>query len=185
MIHAEIRSGTKLHWTWRVQWSLYCGHTSTQEWVVIQMMTLLLPSIKSILHAMELMPPPHPPPPPPPPISYPDPTSHKEKIWWLLNDFLVVLSQQYWFWTNIDYMLRWCDTISLVQKSNSAQPRNSSIVTRPFSLWEVGSGDKSSLLTSPYYDFIPMNGSLHETLLWFTIITQLSIGTFLAYSTAG
>ena len=29
-------------------------------------------------------------------------------VWWLLSNLLVVLTQQYWFWMNVDYMLAWC-----------------------------------------------------------------------------
>jgi len=32
----------------------------------------------------------------------------RKRVWWLLSDFLVVPTQQYWFWTNIDYLLAWC-----------------------------------------------------------------------------
>ena len=28
-------------------------------------------------------------------------------VWWQLSNFLVVAGQQYWFWTNLDYMLAW------------------------------------------------------------------------------
>jgi len=31
-----------------------------------------------------------------------------KRVWWQLSDFLVVPSQQYWFWTNTDYLLGWC-----------------------------------------------------------------------------
>ena len=31
----------------------------------------------------------------------------RKRVWWLLSNFLVVPTQQYWFWTNIDYILAW------------------------------------------------------------------------------
>jgi len=71
-----------------------------------------------------------------------------------LSDFLVVPTQQYWFWTNVDYMLAWrkayfigsCTRLetwhyfigfSKIKTVDSAQ-RNRSIVTTPFSSWEGG-----------------------------------------------
>jgi len=36
----------------------------------------------------------------PPPLT-------RKRVWWLLSDFLVVPTQQYWFRMNIDYMLAW------------------------------------------------------------------------------
>jgi len=74
----------------------------------------------------------------------PDPTLSQGKgsgEWWLLSNFLVVLSQQYQFWTS-KWMLSkqlhvvkaciWC--LFKIDTADSAQPRNCSIVIRPFSL---------------------------------------------------
>jgi len=92
----------------------------------------------------------------------PDPT--------LMSNFLIVLSQQYRFWTSIDYTLARCKPISLVYvntwmtfnglstiiTADSAQPRNCSIVTRPFSSWEgwVWARDYSTrgLIMRPFED---------------------------------
>ena len=81
------------------------------------------------------------------------------RVWWLLSDFLVVPTQQYWFWTTVDYMLAWCRPISLVyahtwmmwhyfiglskiKTVDSAQPRNRSIVTDPFPCESCGLGTR-------------------------------------------
>ena len=78
-----------------------------------------------------------------------------ERVWWLLGDFLVVPSQQVSIRTNIDYMLAWyrayfialcecLDDVALfhcfaqIETADSAQTRNHSIVTSPFSTWEGG-----------------------------------------------
>jgi len=75
----------------------------------------------------------------------PEPSLKRERVWWQLSDFLVVLSQQYLFSTN-DYMLAWCRAYFIgLSKSRALSTTR---VTRPFSSWEVGSGYETILLTA-------------------------------------
>ena len=92
----------------------------------------------------------------------PNPLTRKG-FWWPLSNFMVVPSQQSWYWTtqwnsttSCNHMLNWPTDLFIVSCPDStltsvallkshdwwyldlAQPRNCSMVTRPFSSWEGG-----------------------------------------------
>ena len=106
------------------------------------------------------------------------------RVWWLLSDFLVVLSQQYWSWTNVDYMLAWCKayhwfmhmlgwcgTISLAYpKSRLLTQHNQKSLSSHHTLFLMrgwgGWGLEGRVWAYDYSELAELNLSVQATMVW-------------------